>query len=80
MASEADIVERLYAAFSATVMDKANTEEMASLCYEAKHEIGQLREALVAAVSAGGSDDPMVQQHIDTAKDVARALSNTGEQ
>jgi hypothetical protein len=77
--SEKDISERLYSAFASHACPVSggtgSADEMASLCYEAKHEIDQLREALMMAFGPGYSDDPMVQQHIETAKTAMNAMN-----
>ena len=75
---DADITERLQSLFVAKVFGKPlDEDEAASLAYEARHEIMQLREALMVSLGVGGdADDPMVQDQIQCAKNVA-ALTAT---
>lgn len=74
--SEADITERLQSLFAAKVFGKPfDGDDAAALAYEAMHEIAQLREALMMALGPGYSYDPMVQQHIETAKTAMNAMN-----
>jgi hypothetical protein len=76
-----DITARLMDVVSGALFGKPapDQESIAALCYEAEFEISILRDALVAAVGPGKSDDPMVQKEIDTARTVATKEKDNAE-